>query len=104
MSDLNWTAEQRRAFYTYLKKRKRLYRDLVCRRLQGKCHGCGVEDSPTNELRIRFKDSADPLKAKYRTNPGTLHRRLIREPVLRKKVVLLCNLCKLKRSVDIDIS
>jgi hypothetical protein len=97
-----WTAAQRRAFYTYVKERKRLYRDRLYEALESKCAHCGVPDSPDSELRIRFIDPSDPLKSQYRTNYGTLHRRLFLDVTLRKRVLLLCNICKLRNGTPYE--
>jgi hypothetical protein len=98
MAVLTWAAEQRRSFYQYVKDRKRLFRDRACIILGRRCHYCGVEDSPDDQLRIRFVDPNDPLKDKYQSNPGTLHRRLCFEPELHSRVILLCQLCRLRRN------
>jgi hypothetical protein len=104
MTHFAWKPEQRRAFYDYIKDRKRQYRELVVTALGGRCHGCNALDSATDPLCIRFVDGTDPLKDRYRTNPVTLHRRLYFEPKLRGRVALFCNLCKLERNLSIDNS
>lgn len=91
------TAKQRIALSIYHKCWRAGHRRRAFNSFGAKCSTCGVEESATNDLRFRFIDPNDPLKAKYRTNAVTLHRRLWRQPILRTRVVLLCNICRIER-------
>src|SRR5256885_15376317 len=87
----------------YSRLRRLHYRDLAYEALGAKCASCGTDASPQNEPRLAFLDKSDPLKARYRTNPSTLHRRLCREPQLRDRVTLLCHLCRLGSQLEARI-
>lgn len=82
--------EHRIAFYNQIRQTKAALKESLFAQLGNKCARC----SDTENLRLRFKDRANPLARRYATNPMVLHRRLLREPELREQVQLLCRACR----------
>jgi hypothetical protein len=87
------SVEDRIALYDHYRDRKRALQEEVFTLLGGKCIRCGS----IGNLRVRFVDPAHPLIDRYRTNPGTLYRRISIEPDLRSEVHLLCRNCRLNQ-------
>lgn len=85
------TAERRITRLDQYKKRRTAYRLQAYELLGGRCSLCGS----TENLRHRFFDPTHPLANRYRTNPGTLYRRILREPTLKSDLYLLCRECRI---------
>jgi hypothetical protein len=93
---INTCVEDRMALYNYFKTRRLAYRAEALRALGSQCSLCGGLD----DLRVRFKDRANELRDKYRSNPVTLYRRLCNEPELREQLMLLCRSCRLSHPAN----
>jgi hypothetical protein len=86
-----FSAVHRIALYDYVRNRRHELQKDAYRLLGGKCAICGSSE----QLRLRFIQSNNPLAKKYHHSPATLHRRICREPELRRELHLLCRVCRL---------
>lgn len=69
--------------------RRKMLRFAAFQRLGDAC-ACGE----TYDLRIRFQDPLNPLKAKYHHYAETLHLKVIQDPQFREQVALKCRPCR----------
>jgi hypothetical protein len=93
MPILSLTPKQRLAYYKYLRQRRLKLEERAKQLLGNKCDLCAKEEN----LRVQFRNLANPNRMKYQKNPVTLYRRLCLEATMRDEVMLLCSLCRLER-------
>jgi hypothetical protein len=84
-------AVHRIALYDHVRNRRVHYQQQAFKLLGGKCANCECAEG----LRLRFLHHGNSLAKKYQHSPSTLHRRICREPELRKEINLLCRACRL---------
>lgn len=93
MSFNNFPPERRVFHYRYKARYRQTLKERAYKLLGNAC-SCGSTDN----LRIRFRDSASPLKA-LSQHPETLHNRILRDPEAAAQAALMCHTCRVRASV-----